>query len=53
MTDPLGQAWDFVGPDVLIPEGMVRVAAHEEMLEETHVLQTKEGYLMVRLFVAC
>jgi len=45
----LGQARDLVRPEVLGTEGMVRVALHEEVLEEAHVLEAEEGDLMLGL----
>ncbi len=38
-----------MSPHVLCPDGMVRITLKEKMLEEAHVLQTEDGYLMLRL----
>ena len=38
-----------MGPDTLIPQRMLGVALEEKMLEEAHVLQTKEGDLVLWL----
>lgn len=43
---------DFVGPDLFLLKGMVRVAVRQEMLEEAHVLETEKGDLVMRLLRA-
>jgi hypothetical protein len=42
-------AGDLVGPDRLLLEGMMRVTLGKEVLEEAHILETKQGDLMMRL----
>ena len=43
------EAGDLVGPDVLVAEGVVRVALEHEVLEAAHVLHGEEGDPVVRL----
>lgn len=45
----VGNAWDLMGPDVLLLQGMMRVALRQKVLEEAHVLETEQRNLVMRL----
>ena len=49
VTHILRQTWYFVCPDAFVAERIVWIAFHQEMLKESHVLQTEERYLVRRL----
>jgi hypothetical protein len=48
-THLFGQTGDFVRPEVLGSDRVVRVAVEQEVLEEAHVLEAEEGDLMLWL----
>jgi hypothetical protein len=37
----VGNAWDLMGPDILLLQGMMRVALRQKVLEEAHILETE------------
>ncbi len=37
----VSNAWDLMGPDILLLQRMMGVALRKEVLEETHILETE------------
>lgn len=45
------EARDLVRPELFRPNWVVRVAVEEKVLEEAHVLEAEQGYLVLWLLV--